>query len=85
MNPRKLADVLIIETDSDYQQRVNSLATRPQFLKPPEQTAQSPPNQSITPLLSTTPSTPDISNSVKTEPLSVEKPPTVTIDDLRNW
>ncbi|MGF1937646.1 MAG: hypothetical protein RM347_025190, partial [Nostoc sp. ChiQUE02] len=36
----------IIETDSDYQQRVNSLATRPQFLKPPEQTAQSPPLQS---------------------------------------
>ncbi|MHC5674414.1 hypothetical protein [Nostoc sp.] len=31
----------IIESDSDYQQRVNSLATRPQFLKPPEQTAQS--------------------------------------------
>ncbi|MEH2140287.1 MAG: hypothetical protein V7K42_27175, partial [Nostoc sp.] len=60
-------------------------ATRPQFLKPPEQTAQSPPNQSITPLLSSTPSTPDISNSVKTEPLGVEKPPTVTIDDLRNW
>ncbi|WP_375494259.1 hypothetical protein [uncultured Nostoc sp.] len=75
----------IIESDSDYQQRVNSLATRPQFLKPPEQTAQSPPNQSITPLLSTTPSTPDISNSVKTEPLGIEKPPTVTIDDLRNW
>nr|WP_242055959.1 hypothetical protein [Nostoc flagelliforme] len=75
----------IIETDSDYQQFVNSLATRPQFLKPPEQIAQSPPNQSITSLLSTTPSTPDISNSVKTEPLSVEKPPTVTIDDLRNW
>nr|WP_223278429.1 hypothetical protein [Nostoc sp. 'Peltigera membranacea cyanobiont' 232] len=75
----------IIETDSDYQQRVNSLATRPQFLKPPEQTAQSPPNQSITPLLPTTPSTPDISNHVKTEPLGVEKYPTVTIDDLRNW
>ncbi|MBG1270794.1 hypothetical protein F8S12_32735, partial [Nostoc sp. WHI] len=36
----------IIETDSDYQQRVNSLATRPQFLKPPEQTAQSPKEQS---------------------------------------
>ncbi|MHC5855028.1 MAG: hypothetical protein ACYTXO_35035, partial [Nostoc sp.] len=75
----------IIETDSDYQQFVNSLATRPQFLKPPEQTAQSPPNQSITPLLSTNPSTIDISNSTKTEPLSVEKLPTVTIDDLRNW
>ncbi|AUB43388.1 Ribonuclease HI (plasmid) [Nostoc flagelliforme CCNUN1] len=67
----------VIESDSNYQQRVNSLATRPQFLKPPEQTAQSPPNQSITPLLSTNPSTPDISNSVKTEPLGVEKPPTV--------
>ncbi|AUB41827.1 hypothetical protein COO91_07909 [Nostoc flagelliforme CCNUN1] len=34
---------------------------------------------------STTPSTPDVSNNVKTEPLGVEKPPTVTIDDLRNW
>ncbi|MDZ8066200.1 MAG: hypothetical protein RMY64_11265 [Nostoc sp. DedQUE08] len=75
----------IIESDSDYQQRVNSLATRPQFLKPPEQTAQSPLNQSITPLLPTTPSTPDISNYVKTEPLGVEKLSTVTIDDLRNW
>ncbi|MBD2511879.1 hypothetical protein H6G91_32355 [Nostoc muscorum FACHB-395] len=75
----------IIETDSDYQQFVSSLATRPQFLKPPEQTAQSPPNQSITPLLSTTLSTPDISNSTKTEPLGVEKSATVTIDDLRNW
>ncbi len=75
----------VIETDREYQQRVNSLATRPQFLKPPEQTAQSPPNQSITPLLPTTPSTPDISNHVKTEPLGVEKLPTVTIDDLRNW
>ncbi|MBD2535119.1 hypothetical protein H6G97_39200 [Nostoc flagelliforme FACHB-838] len=75
----------IIETDSDYQQRVNSLATRPQFLKPPEQTAQSPPNQSITPSLSTTPSTPDITNSTKTELLGVKKSPTVTIDDLRNW
>ncbi|MCC5659123.1 hypothetical protein LC608_19505 [Nostoc sp. XA010] len=74
----------VIETDSEYQQRVNSLATRPQFLKPPEQTAQSPPNQS-TLLLSTTPFTPDISNGAKTEPLSVEKLPTVTIDDLRNW
>ncbi|QHG20559.1 hypothetical protein [Nostoc sp. ATCC 53789] len=74
----------VIETDSEYQQRVNSLATRPQFLKPPEQTAQSPPNQS-TLLLSTTPFTSDISNGAKTEPLSVEKLPTVTIDDLRNW
>ncbi|WDD36783.1 hypothetical protein PQG02_33575 (plasmid) [Nostoc sp. UHCC 0926] len=36
----------IIETDSDYQQRVNSLATRPQFFKLPEQTAQSQPLQS---------------------------------------
>ncbi|RCJ30674.1 hypothetical protein A6769_32735 [Nostoc punctiforme NIES-2108] len=74
----------VIESTLEYQQRVNSFATRPQFLKPPEQTAQSPPNQS-TLLLSTTPSTPDISNGVKTEPLSVEKLPTVTIDDLRNW
>ncbi|MCC5604707.1 hypothetical protein [Nostoc favosum] len=75
----------VIESTQEYQQKVGSLATRPQFLKPPKQTAQSPPNQSITPLLSTTLSTPDISNSVKTEPLGVEKPPTVTIDDLRNW
>ncbi|MCC5655123.1 hypothetical protein LC609_36305, partial [Nostoc sp. XA013] len=75
----------VIESSTEYQQLVSSLATRPQFLKPPEQTAQSPPNQSITPLLSSTPSTPDISNSVKTEPLGVEKPPTITIDDLRNW
>jgi hypothetical protein len=75
----------VIESTLEYQQKVNSLATRPQFLKPPEQTAQSPPNQSITPSLSTTPSTIDITNSTKTEPLSVEKPPTVTIDDLRNW
>ncbi|MBN3992997.1 MAG: hypothetical protein HWQ36_21400 [Nostoc sp. NMS2] len=36
----------LIETDSEYQQRVNSLATRPQFLKPPSQSAQSPPQQS---------------------------------------
>ncbi|MCC5654349.1 hypothetical protein LC609_32130 [Nostoc sp. XA013] len=80
---KKFGDV--IESSTEYQQLVSSLATRPQILKPPEQTAQSPPNQSITPLLSSTPSTPDISNSVKTEPLGVEKPPTVTIDDLRNW
>ncbi|MGF2037482.1 MAG: hypothetical protein RMZ43_019550 [Nostoc sp. CmiVER01] len=75
----------VIESTLEYQQFVNSLATRPQFLKPPEQTAQSPPNQSITPLLSSTPSTPEITNSAKTEPLGVEKPPTVTIDNLRNW
>ncbi|RCJ31945.1 hypothetical protein A6769_29465 [Nostoc punctiforme NIES-2108] len=75
----------VIESNSDYQQKVSSLATRPQFLKLPEQIAQSPPNQSITPLLSTTPSTPDITNSTKTEPLGVEEVPTVTIDDLRNW
>ncbi|AVH74327.1 hypothetical protein [Nostoc sp. 'Lobaria pulmonaria (5183) cyanobiont'] len=36
----------IIESDSDYQQRVNSFATRPQFLKPPSQSALSPPQQS---------------------------------------
>jgi hypothetical protein len=75
----------IIESTQEYQQFVSSLATRPQFLKPPEQTAQSPPNQSITPSLSTIPSTIDITNSTKTEPLGVEKPSTVTIDDLRNW
>ncbi|OYD90427.1 hypothetical protein CDG77_17270 [Nostoc sp. 'Peltigera membranacea cyanobiont' 213] len=36
----------VIETDSDYQQFVSSLATRPQFLKPPSQSALSPPQQS---------------------------------------
>jgi hypothetical protein len=75
----------VIESSTEYQQEIKSLATRSQFLKLPEQTAQSPPNQSITPLLSTTPSTPDISNNVKTEPLGVEKTSTATIDDLRNW
>ncbi|MFW9257577.1 hypothetical protein [Nostoc sp. CALU 546] len=75
----------VIESTHEYQQKVNSLTTRPQFLKPPEQTAQSPPNQSITPLLSTTPSTLDISNNVKTEHLGLEKSATVTIDDLRSW
>ncbi|MBD2249011.1 hypothetical protein H6G26_37755, partial [Nostoc sp. FACHB-888] len=75
----------VIESNNDYQQFVSSLATRPQFLKPPEQTAQSPPKQSITPLLSTNPSTTDITNSTKTEPLGVEKSSTITIDDLRNW
>ncbi|MHC0067776.1 hypothetical protein ACWATR_33625, partial [Nostoc sp. UIC 10890] len=75
----------VIESSTEYQQLVSSLATRPQFLKPPEQTAQSPPNQSTTPLLSSTPPTPEITNSAKTEPLGVEKPPTITIDDLRNW
>ncbi|MBW4426944.1 MAG: hypothetical protein KME50_21480 [Nostoc desertorum CM1-VF14] len=75
----------IIESTLEYQQKISSLTTRPQFLKPPEQTAQSPPNQSITPLLSINPSTTDIINSTKTEPLGVEKLLTVTIDDLRNW
>ncbi|MCC5619012.1 hypothetical protein LC605_28810 [Nostoc sp. CHAB 5836] len=36
----------IIESTLEYQQRVNSLATRPQFLKPPSQSTQSPPQQS---------------------------------------
>ncbi|QLE53151.1 hypothetical protein FD724_34975 (plasmid) [Nostoc sp. C057] len=36
----------VIESNSDYQQRVNSLATRPRFLKPPSQSALSPPQQS---------------------------------------
>ncbi|MHC5747696.1 MAG: hypothetical protein ACYTXT_38625 [Nostoc sp.] len=36
----------IIESTLEYQQKVSSLATRPQFLKPPEQSAQSPPQQS---------------------------------------
>ncbi|MDZ7965861.1 MAG: hypothetical protein RM368_12935 [Nostoc sp. DedSLP03] len=75
----------VIESSTEYQQLVSSLATRPQFLKLPEQTAQSPPNQYTTPLLSSTPSTPEITNSAKTEPLGVEEVPTVTIDDLRNW
>ncbi|MCC5653684.1 hypothetical protein LC609_28675 [Nostoc sp. XA013] len=80
---KKFGDV--IESSTEYQQLVSSLATRPQFLKPPEQTAQSPPNQSTTPLLSSTPSTPEITNSAKTESLGIEKTPTVTIDDLRKW
>ena len=36
----------IIESSTEYQQKINSLATRPQFLKPPSQSAQSPPQQS---------------------------------------
>ncbi|QLE45655.1 hypothetical protein FD723_35995 (plasmid) [Nostoc sp. C052] len=36
----------IIESTLEYQQKVSSLATRPQFLKPPEQTAQSQKEQS---------------------------------------
>ncbi|NEU84426.1 hypothetical protein G1O98_36975, partial [Nostoc sp. UIC10630] len=36
----------VIESTLEYQQFVSSLATRPQFLKPPEQTALSPPQQS---------------------------------------
>ncbi len=36
----------VIESSTEYQQRVNSLATRPQFLKPPSQSALSPPQQS---------------------------------------
>lgn len=36
----------VIELSTEYQQKVFSLATRPQFLKPPSQSAQSPPQQS---------------------------------------
>jgi hypothetical protein len=36
----------IIESNLEYQQKVSSLATRPQFLKPPSQSALSPPQQS---------------------------------------
>lgn len=36
----------MIESSTEYQQKVFSLATRPQFLKPPSQPAQSPPQQS---------------------------------------
>ncbi|MEH1886905.1 hypothetical protein [Nostoc sp.] len=36
----------IIESNLEYQQKVSSLATRPQFLKPPSQAALSPPQQS---------------------------------------
>ncbi|MCC5619405.1 hypothetical protein LC605_30970 [Nostoc sp. CHAB 5836] len=36
----------IIESTLEYQQRVSSLATRPQFLKSPSQLTQSPPQQS---------------------------------------
>ncbi len=80
---KKFGDV--IDKSAEYQQKVNSLPTRPQFLKPPSQTAQSPPNQSINLPLSTTPPTSDITNSVKPEPIGVENRPTVKIDDLRNW
>ncbi|MBG1263102.1 hypothetical protein F8S20_30455, partial [Nostoc sp. BAE] len=36
----------IIESSTEYQQKIKSLATRPQFLKPPSQSALSPPQQS---------------------------------------
>ncbi|MBG1261228.1 hypothetical protein F8S20_19985, partial [Nostoc sp. BAE] len=36
----------VIESTQEYQQKVSSLATRPEFLKPPEQTAQSQKEQS---------------------------------------
>ncbi|MHC5832278.1 MAG: hypothetical protein ACYT04_93945, partial [Nostoc sp.] len=36
----------VIESSTEYQQKIKSLATRSQFLKPPSQSAQSPPQQS---------------------------------------
>lgn len=85
----------VIESSNEYQQKINSLATRPQFLKPSEQpplplsqqSTQTAPNTNQDTKLSLTinPPTPDITNSAKTEPLGIEKPPTVTIDDLRKW
>jgi hypothetical protein len=85
----------VIESSNEYQQKINSLATRPQFLKPPElpalplsqQSTQtvSTTNQDTKLSLTTNPPTPDITNSAKTESLGIEKPPTVTIDDLRKW
>lgn len=85
----------VIESSTEYQQKIKSLATRSQFLKPPSPTSLPPPqqsaqtapttNQATKPSLMTSSHTPDITNSAKTEPLGVEKPPTVTIDDLRNW
>ncbi|MBD2517055.1 hypothetical protein H6G93_18940 [Nostoc sp. FACHB-973] len=85
----------VIESSTEYQQKIKSLATRSQLLKSPEQpplhssqqSTQTAPttNQATKPSLTTSSYTPDITNSVKTEPLGVEKPPTVTIDDLRNW
>ena len=36
----------VIDKSTEYQQKIKSLATRPQFLKPPSQSAQSPPQQS---------------------------------------
>ncbi|WP_152591815.1 hypothetical protein [Nostoc sphaeroides] len=36
----------VIESSTEYQQKIKSLATRPQFLKPPSQSALSPPQQS---------------------------------------
>ncbi|MBG1269762.1 hypothetical protein [Nostoc sp. WHI] len=63
----------IIESTLEYQQRVSSLATRPQFLKPPSQSAQSQPLQS-------TPTTPpqDIQNvapsGIKGKPIPMNYP-----------
>ncbi|MDZ8263618.1 hypothetical protein [Nostoc sp. ChiQUE01b] len=85
----------VIESSAEYQQKINSLATRPQFLKSPgqpppplsQQSTQTAPttNQTTKLSLMTSSHTLEITNSAKTEPLGVEKPPTVTIDDLRNW
>ncbi|WP_341529993.1 hypothetical protein [Nostoc sp. UHCC 0302] len=85
----------VIQSTDEYQQKVSSLATRPQFLKPPNQPKLPEPKPDIqtTPTIdqpaipprTTTPTPYPITNSVKTEPESVENPPTVTIDDLRNW
>src|SRR5205085_356753 len=85
----------VIQSTDEYQQKVSSLATRPQFLKPPNQPKLPEPKPDIQPTstidqpatvpLPASPTIFPINNSVKTEPESVENPPTVTIDDLRNW
>ncbi|MDZ8264099.1 hypothetical protein [Nostoc sp. ChiQUE01b] len=69
----------VIESTSEYQQKVNSLATRPQQPAPSLiQPIQNTINQS-------TKSIADITNSVKNELSCVENRPTITIDELRNW
>ncbi|MBW4689233.1 MAG: hypothetical protein KME40_30100 [Komarekiella atlantica HA4396-MV6] len=85
----------VIESSNEYQQKVSSLATRPQFLKPPDQPKLPEPKHWTQPTstiskqspvpLPITPTTSPISNSVKTEPKGVTNRPVVSIDDLRNW
>jgi hypothetical protein len=84
----------VIESTQEYQQKVSSLATRPQFLKPPDQPKlpepkpdiqTTPTDQPATSLRTTTPTPSSIIMRGKSEPESVENLPAVTIDDLRNW